>query len=486
MVPVASHEVRFVSSFDPNEKDGPGDFESFVPAGVPMTYTVFFENLSGAEAPAAEVRMDDVLDDGFDEAAVKLLGFGFRDPNGVERIVSFAGIDSYRFLATVPLFDTTPAMRIHVEASYTPSTQTVDWTLAATDLNGGALQGALDGFLNPGDGGFMIFETVPHLSLSTGSELENDARLIFDSNPPSPTNTVRNLLGGLEGPSVPDFPSPPDDRLLNWDPEVVFSWVSDGAERFDFYVLEVGEERPKTPTASDLDTPFLDFENSLQSGSELNWQVVAKNDVDNVDGPVWQFSTTDLLSGDLLPPENPFPPDNSDNVEPGVTLRWSPVPGALAYTVVLQQQLPAPTTVVIGAGLRNHEFTPPLPLATLGSFLWQVVATDGYRQTASDLWEFSTVENALFKRGDSDVDGTVDAADAVKTLMYLYLAGDADCLDAMDDNDDGEIDLQDPLTTLFFKFGGVGEIPAPKVCGTDPSDDGGALDCEAYPLDRCF
>ena len=154
--------------------------------------------------------------------------------------------------------------------------------------------------------------------------------------------------------------------------------------------------------------------------------------------------------------------------------------------MVLQRDVPQPTDVVVVAGLRKNRLRPPLPLAEFGAYRWEVTASDGFRSTESEVWSFSTVERAIFKRGDSSVDGVVGLADAVKTLLYLYLDGDAECLDAMDANDDGEVDLQDPLLTLFFLFEGIGEIPAPKQCGVDPTEDDTGTACGAYPLDSCL
>ncbi len=61
-------------------------------------------------------------------------------------------------------------------------------------------------------------------------------------------------------------------------------------------------------------------------------------------------------------------------------------------------------------------------------------------------------------------------------LSYQFGGGSADCLDALDANDDGSIDISDPVYLLTFLFSGGAEPPAPfPACGEDPTAD--ALDC---------
>ena len=60
--------------------------------------------------------------------------------------------------------------------------------------------------------------------------------------------------------------------------------------------------------------------------------------------------------------------------------------------------------------------------------------------------------------------------------MQFLGIGEILCNDAADSNDDGQIDISDPVHTLGALFLGTAEIPAPTVCGLDPTDD--TLTCE--------
>jgi len=85
-----------------------------------------------------------------------------------------------------------------------------------------------------------------------------------------------------------------------------------------------------------------------------------------------------------------------------------------------------------------------------------------------------------FRRGDANVDGALDIADAIFSLQALFAGAPAACLDAIDANDDGATDIGDPVYLLSFTFSG-GQPPAPPHpgCGVDPTTD--ALDCALSP-----
>jgi hypothetical protein len=86
-----------------------------------------------------------------------------------------------------------------------------------------------------------------------------------------------------------------------------------------------------------------------------------------------------------------------------------------------------------------------------------------------------TVEK-LFLRGDTNRDATLDISDAVATLGWLFLGGQAPCADAADANDDGRVDISDASYTLSYLFLGGATVPLPYP---DPGRDETAdeIDC---------
>ena len=76
-----------------------------------------------------------------------------------------------------------------------------------------------------------------------------------------------------------------------------------------------------------------------------------------------------------------------------------------------------------------------------------------------------------FLRGDSNGSGSVDLADAIATLSWLFLEGAerVNCPDAADLDDSGTLDLADPILLLMGLFGGRHTISA--ECAEDPTND---------------
>ncbi len=89
----------------------------------------------------------------------------------------------------------------------------------------------------------------------------------------------------------------------------------------------------------------------------------------------------------------------------------------------------------------------------------------------------------LFRRGDCNDDGLIDIADPVYNLAYLFQEGPSLCLDAQDTNDDGTVNIADPVYNINFQFTGGPAPPEPfPDCGGDVTPD--ELDC-ADPLLEC-
>lgn len=81
-------------------------------------------------------------------------------------------------------------------------------------------------------------------------------------------------------------------------------------------------------------------------------------------------------------------------------------------------------------------------------------------------------EPEVFVRGDTNGDGTIDLADTIHGLSYLFANGPSTCLPAHDLNDDGILDIGDPIYGLSYQFTAGAAPPAPfPGCGLDPTPD---------------
>ena len=152
------------------------------------------------------------------------------------------------------------------------------------------------------------------------------------------------------------------------------------------------------------------------------------------------------------------------------------------FTVGLQlandSTLLGPAMVIDGAGCipgQNWVFT--------DAGLWMDLCSFG----ATGNWKISVVYCSVigppgpqFRRGDANLDGTFNIADAIRILDALFGTPSTPlgCDDAGDANDDGTLNIADAISALGSLFSGNPPPPAPgpDFCGLDPTD-GDALDC---------
>jgi len=85
-----------------------------------------------------------------------------------------------------------------------------------------------------------------------------------------------------------------------------------------------------------------------------------------------------------------------------------------------------------------------------------------------------------FVRGDANDDGQVNIADPIRILAYMFAGASSGCLDATDVDDDGAVGIADPILLLSGLFAGNwgASIPLLGDCRYDETDDG--LACSAY------
>ena len=82
-----------------------------------------------------------------------------------------------------------------------------------------------------------------------------------------------------------------------------------------------------------------------------------------------------------------------------------------------------------------------------------------------------------FIRADANDDGSLDVADPVRILLALFDGQTTDCADALDANDDGSMNIADAVYALNYLFISGPIIPQPfPLLGIDPTLD--ALGCQ--------
>ncbi|MBM4025373.1 MAG: hypothetical protein FJ280_08190, partial [Planctomycetes bacterium] len=184
---------RGIGSQDPNDKVTVGlGQQGWITGDTTLLFTIRFENVATATAPAQEVRVTDQLDPQLDWTTFQLQEIGF---NNVPIRVA-PGLQSFSSKVNVPT-DPNP---VRADVALDPDTGQITWTMQSLDpVTGQFPEDPLAGFLPPNDDthrgeGFVTYTIRPKAGLPTGAEITNQARIVFDVNPPIDTNETRNTI----------------------------------------------------------------------------------------------------------------------------------------------------------------------------------------------------------------------------------------------------------------------------------------------------
>lgn len=156
-------EGKMVSSWDPNEKLGPTGYglSNHIASAGKMNYTILFENLKEATAPAYRVQIVDTLSAVFDPATVKFGATSHSGPNYNWKMERIGNI--------------------------------LKWDIEGIELPPNA---------TPPEGeGFVTFSVDLNKNLPSGTEIKNRASIVFDINKPIITNIWKNIID-MEAPKT--------------------------------------------------------------------------------------------------------------------------------------------------------------------------------------------------------------------------------------------------------------------------------------------
>ncbi len=190
------HIFRVYLAIDPNAKAGPsgaGDAH-FVTGQPPLPYTVTFENLETATAAAQEVVVTDQLDGSKLDLSTFELGpiaFGTRVVTVPPGLKSFTDdVDLRPGIALVA----------RVSAEFNPATGLATWHFFSLDpATGLPTEDPILGFLPPNvatpEGeGHVSFTVQAKPGLASGTEIHNQASIVFDANAPIVTADWFNTI----------------------------------------------------------------------------------------------------------------------------------------------------------------------------------------------------------------------------------------------------------------------------------------------------
>jgi RHS repeat-associated protein len=291
---VDSQTIQVSDSRDPNALSGPAGFGSagFVRTEQTFPYTVYFANEPTAKGPAAQVIITEQLDPHLDWSTFQLGDFGF----GSVIVQVPAGRSFYHTRlderSTLGVF-------VDVTGGLDASTGLVTWTFTALD------PATLDipaspavGFLPPDDAnrdgeGFASYFIRPKAADVTGTTINAQASVVFDTNAPIKTPQVVNTIDTtVPTSSVGALPA------TTTSPSFTVSWSgSDGAgsgiASFDVFVSDNGG--PFQPFQTGTSAPSATF--TGQVGHTYAFYSVATSNVGLVQStPTAAQATTRVVS----------------------------------------------------------------------------------------------------------------------------------------------------------------------------------------------
>jgi len=193
--PLATSQTTIRRPADPNDIVGPSGFgdQNWLTSDQILPYTIRFENLPTATAAAVFITITHTLDADLDLTSFELGDFGFGDlyidvPDGFQS-----------YTTRLDLRDTIGDY-VDFEASLDQNTRTVLWKLTTIDPITGQIPDDVDaGFLPPNndnhDGeGFVNYSIQAKQNLTTGTRIDAEARIVFDTEAPINTPPIFNTI----------------------------------------------------------------------------------------------------------------------------------------------------------------------------------------------------------------------------------------------------------------------------------------------------
>jgi len=235
-----------------------------------------------------------------------LTPFGINLPNGASTVqvpvppASFnpgAGVNEF---TTVADLRPTQSLLVNVDAKLNPATRTLTWTLGSIDPATGAPPvNPLIGFLPPGAGASVFFTVTPAQGIATGTQISDQAAVVFDGNAPLNTpawaNTIDNSPPTSQVASLPTTQSCPNFKVP-WSG----SDVGSGLQGITVFVSDNGS--PFVPWLSNTTSTIGTFTGAV--GHSYGFYSIAQDLTGNIEaGKTVADATTQVTSaGSCGPP----------------------------------------------------------------------------------------------------------------------------------------------------------------------------------------
>ena len=192
----ARRQTRHEDLHDPNALVGPSGYGSqgFIQATGTLPYTIDFEN--DGTAAAQNVTVTEQLDPNLNWSTFQLGSFGFGSVN----VTVPAGLTQYETTVGYQNSDGS-SLNVQVSLDFNVSTGLLTVTFVSLDpLTGQAPTGVFDGFLYPesvspiDSDGYVEYTALLNAGLATGTTINQQASVVFDTNAALDTAVVTNTI----------------------------------------------------------------------------------------------------------------------------------------------------------------------------------------------------------------------------------------------------------------------------------------------------
>ncbi len=354
--------LKVRNSHDPNELVGPEGYGNgnFVAPEEPLAYEAMFTNEATAGASAREVRVSDQLD----PTKLDLSTFSFGPLYFGSTIAAPPpGLQSWK-----DIVDLRPAKNLLVEINANLNAQTglVTWNLQAIDPETGLQPvNPEDGFLppdtTPPDGvGGASFTVYPQAELPTGTQILDNATIVFDQNAPIATEDWLNTIDASTPSSQIDALTPAAGGVCG---NLGVSWsgtdTGAGIDHYDIYVSQNGGP-------FDIWQPLTQASNAIYpgvAGSSYRFSSVATDGVGHSE-TVPGTPSASILAGcpaGLVPAASKGP-STSSAASPGLSishLTFSPAAFAVGKSATAIAARASATAVFARSSARKKGAKPP-------------------------------------------------------------------------------------------------------------------------------
>jgi hypothetical protein len=197
---------------------------------------------------------------------------------------------------------TTPDLILRIKTHLDPATSKLSWTFTSIDPATGLPPidptiGFLPPNVNPPDGqGSVFFTVMPKAGLATGTQVPNQAKVVFDQNAPIATAVWLNTLDNTR-PSSHVLTLPATESSTTFQVQWAGTDVGSGVEDYTIFVSQDGG--PVTAFLTNTADTSATF--TGQQGSRYAFSSIARDHVGNVEGPkTLPDATTQIASARQL------------------------------------------------------------------------------------------------------------------------------------------------------------------------------------------